>query len=235
MKVKNSSQESRNLLNVLTSLPLFDNIFLNMQALNIAIVDDYLEQMEKNLLEEYIEKETTPIPTATLVSALSQMWIFALYELLRTWKQMVSELLAYNETISEIRSDPEFQRKKEKLGGPKKAKFYRPTVSKKVEEAFYDKGFRRIETDESFADILKESLDVVMEAYKSIANLRVTLAKHEIPGARGVKAFATGYSRIDMATGSMYWLIEKENGSSEIISRRSIADSIRDLHVSESG
>lgn len=219
---------------MLTSLPLFDNIFLRMHALNIAIVDDYLEHMEKNLLEEYIEKETTPIPTATLVSALSQMWIFALYELLRTWKQMVSELLAYNEAISGIRGDPEFKRKKEKLGGPKKAKFYRPAVSEKIEEAFYNKGFRRIETDESFANILKQSLDMVMEAFRSIADLRVTLAKHEIPGARGVRAFATGYSRIDMETGSMYWLIEKKDGSSEIISRRSLADIIRDLPVQES-
>ena len=42
---------------------------------------------EHDLAAEYHEQETTPVPTAAMVSAVAQLWIFGLYELLRTWRQ----------------------------------------------------------------------------------------------------------------------------------------------------
>jgi hypothetical protein len=39
-----------------------------------------------------------------LVSALSQLWVFGLYEILRTWKQRISELIRYGEQLSILRA-----------------------------------------------------------------------------------------------------------------------------------
>lgn len=79
------------LYRVFECLPLFDDLFLRMQAQNIAIIHDYLSDLEPELLRLSIDKEVTPIPEMMFVSALSQMWIFALYELLRTWRQRAVE------------------------------------------------------------------------------------------------------------------------------------------------
>ena len=46
---------------------------------------------------EYIDIERTPSDTAMFVSAQSQMWIFALYELLRTWRSRTRKLIKWKE------------------------------------------------------------------------------------------------------------------------------------------
>ncbi len=73
-------------------LPLFNDLFLSMQGQNVMLVDLYLRDLERDLLRELIKIERTPIPATLFVSALSQMWIFAVYELLRTWRQRIKDL-----------------------------------------------------------------------------------------------------------------------------------------------
>ena len=70
----------------LRTLPLCDEPYLGMQVMNLGVVDGFLENQEARLLAEYMETERTPLQIGVFVSALSQMWIFALYELLRTWR-----------------------------------------------------------------------------------------------------------------------------------------------------
>jgi hypothetical protein len=82
----------RGILHTFSEFPLFKGTFLHMQLINIELVDRYLEQLEADLLNEYDQRESTPLPQAMFVSAISQMWIFAFYELLRTWKQWVENL-----------------------------------------------------------------------------------------------------------------------------------------------
>ncbi|AEL06923.1 hypothetical protein VDF98_16250 [Xanthomonas campestris pv. raphani] len=68
-------------------LPFFeDDLHLGMQAMNAGIADSVITQMEYKLLREWFEIERTPFESATAVSALSQMWIYALYEVLRMWR-----------------------------------------------------------------------------------------------------------------------------------------------------
>src|SRR5882724_13462633 len=74
------------------NLPLFEDLFLHMQGQNVMLVDFYLLDLERDLLQEYINTESTPFPAILFVSALNQMWIFALYELLRTWRQRIRDL-----------------------------------------------------------------------------------------------------------------------------------------------
>src|ERR1035441_1404846 len=44
----------------LQKLPLFEDLFLGIQAQNLDIVDGYLEHLETELLREYMEIERTP-------------------------------------------------------------------------------------------------------------------------------------------------------------------------------
>jgi hypothetical protein len=47
------------IINKFRQMPLFDNVFLNMQAMNVALVDDFIRKQERLLLNLYIEIERT--------------------------------------------------------------------------------------------------------------------------------------------------------------------------------
>lgn len=69
------------------SLPFFkDDLYLGMQAMNVGVVDSVVTEYEYGLLREWFEIERTPTETALAVSAMSQMWIYGLYEVLRMWR-----------------------------------------------------------------------------------------------------------------------------------------------------
>src|SRR5690349_19058939 len=76
----------------LRQLTLFgDDPYLSMQATNLGIVDTFCMQLESDLLRLYAQQERTP-PEGVFVSAQSQMWIFAAYEALRTWRQRAKDV-----------------------------------------------------------------------------------------------------------------------------------------------
>jgi hypothetical protein len=80
---------------VLRSLPLCDELYVGMQAMNLGVVDGFLEQEEARLVSEYMRDDAMPWPRFILVSALSEMWIFALYEFLRTWRQRSRDVVEW--------------------------------------------------------------------------------------------------------------------------------------------
>jgi hypothetical protein len=209
------------IINVFRKIPLFDNIFLHMQAMNIAITDEFIEHQEEELLELYIETERTPIEEVLFVSALSQLWIFGLYELLRTWRQQVKELIDY---ASEVTKD----KKQAKHTKDKKAdnlKSIRPEIN--MNFSYYERAMEKARRDGQFVDRLKESSLAIEPLFRIIEALRITLAKHEVPKTQGMYASAPGYGRIDMLTGSIYWMVDYKEGYSEIVSRRTIARELR--------
>jgi hypothetical protein len=57
----------------------------------------------------------------------------------------------------------------------------------------------------------------------------VTLAKHEIPKTKGLRALMPGYTRMDMTTGSLTWFILLKDDDSRIISRQGVVDSLMAL------
>jgi hypothetical protein len=228
------SAPKRSLYKRLSSLPLLEN-YLNMQAQNIGIVDDMLKQMEAEMWHEYIHTEKTPFPIIMFVSALSEMWVFALYELMRTWKQLVNEVITYHNQLEKIRSDPEFEEKKKRLTETNK-EVQRSPESEEMEELFYREGFRKVELDGSYVVFLTTVLDEVEPIFRKVEGLRITLAKHEIPktsrrGKPAVRAVAPGYARIDSLTGTLSWMIETKDGYSDIISRGSLVESIQKLRI----
>lgn len=213
---------------VLMSLPLFDkNIYLKMQAQNIVIVDAYLRELEHDLLLEYIENEKTPIPSTLFLAALSQMWIFATYELLRTWRQMVREIVKNADLSSELTNQSQAVKS---TRNKKIKKIKRPRISEEVIESQYNTPFRQAVSNPKIVKACSSANVMIDSVFRRLTELRIALAKHEIAGAVGTRAYAPGYSRIDMGTGSIYWMVDKKDGTSEIISRRSLVHELEQCY-----
>jgi hypothetical protein len=194
---------------LLWSWPLFDNVFLSMQGQNVMLVDFYLRDLEDDLLSEYVERERSPVQSAMFVSAISQMWIFAVYELLRTWRQLVKELRSGG-TVS-----PSKSRDQRSL----------PNISEDMREHHRTK----YANDAVFREEVKLASKLIDPLYRRIDALRINLAKHEIKGIRGSVAPAPGYGRIDMTNGSIYWMVDLGDNAVDIVSRRTIADELRSI------
>jgi len=219
------SQGHPHILAALLTLPLFDGLFLRMQATNVSIVDSLIEPMESDLLSELIETERTPIQSAMSVSAMSQMWMFTLYELLRTWRQQVQALL---KVADALKGTPREDRSAALEMRAEKIKGSREDGNMALE--MQRDNVMRLE-DGAFVERLRDSFALLEPIFRRIEAVRVTLAKHEIPKARGLVAFAPGYGRIDSFTGSIYWQIDLKDGTVDVINRRSIADDLRSLNV----
>jgi hypothetical protein len=201
---------------------LCDELYLGMQALNIAIVDESLEAQESRLLGEYIEQERTPVMTAMFVSAQSQMWVFALYEFLRTWRQRVSDLLTWADKLEQV---PEGDR-------PATITEQRSRVEARARESRDADArwsvFERA-NDPTFADELRAARDKTERFFREVEAVRMSLAKHEVPRKYGMYAKAPGYGRIDMDTGSILWHVTVGNDEVLAVSRRGLADGARAL------
>ena len=106
MEPEEEDETTPDLASAPQALPLLaDDLYLKMQAVNLAAVDTLLEGMETQLLHEYIELDRTPIPTFTMVSALSQLWLFGVYELLRTWRQRARHVLRFADDVRSLATD----------------------------------------------------------------------------------------------------------------------------------
>lgn len=211
------------------SLPLLDSPFLSMQARNVAVVDGYLEELERELYSEYIRTDRTPFEPFVLVSALSQMWTFATYELLRTWRQMARELLEYAARVDAIRGASDFEEQRARIPVPRKGGFPRAPTSESFVEHIYGALRLRVESEGGYAASLQDAVGRVRPVFQRLEDLRVTLAKHEVPGTKAVGASMPGYARFDHLSGGLCWMIDLKDGTSEIISRRELADGIRHL------
>lgn len=195
-------------------LPFFeDDLYLGMQAMNVGVMDSVVTEYEYSLLKEQFKIEHTPAETALAVSAMSQMWIYGLYEVLRMWR------------------DRRFQfNKLYKNGG----------VDLKVANLSDDdpinltievrkKQLVRYKDDESYRSSIEETWEKIEPVYRMTELFRMNLAKHSAPGKDGVIPRAPGYGRINKWCGAMdYELIDK-NDFYTIMNRRDIADTLRTI------
>ncbi len=204
------AEESISFADLLWNLPLFDDLFLSMQGQNVMLVDLYLRDLERDLLRELIEIERTPFPATLIVSALSQMWIFAVYELLRTWRQRVKDL-KHDAQKSAVQ-----QSGHSKLAG-----------------LYYEDQLAHLRKKPAYAKELDRAVNLTEPLFRRIEALRMNLAKHEVPKLHRVPAMAPGYGRIDGITGSISWQIDLGNNLVDLVSRRSLADQLKTLVVDQ--
>jgi hypothetical protein len=199
------------LRSALTTLQMFDDPYLRMQATNLGIVDQFLTDLEFKVLTESF-RDDRDISGMVFLNAQSQMWMFSAYELLRTWRQRITETLHLLETG--------------KLQG-------------RIDDLLKDQGFnhytmkiraeqlRRVLDTPDNHRLMEEDLRLTHVLYKRLDYLRVALAKHEVKGRRRSIALAPGYGRMDTWSGSLQYELEAGQISLGTLSRRNVADGIR--------
>ena len=210
-----SSTNTGNLRTALCDLTLLgDDPFLSMQALNLAIVDAWLTPLEGDLLRKLIREERTPASDALFVSAQSQMWIFAAYELLRAWRQRALDVCKWarsgglRQKLSALREDYGF------------VHFGREIRAGQIE---------RILEDPGAIDVISDDLKRTHIAFARLEAIRVSLAKHQVRRQRNSVALLPGYGRINPWCGALDYELEIGGTSLGTINRRDIAEEIRAL------
>ena len=191
---------------------LGDDPYLSMQVTNVAIVDDFLVQVEAQAAREHIQNDRVPIDQITFLSAQTQMWLFAIYELLRTWRQRVSEALKLHENGG-LQFKIDHLRQKD---GP--ADFGSQVRARQLEA---------VRDDSDFVEKLRSDQRRVHVIFRTIEALRISIAKHEVAGIRNSIAFMPGYARLDLMTGSLKYELSMGTVIYDYVSRRGIADGIR--------
>jgi hypothetical protein len=213
------------LAQALQNLPLFgDDIYLRMQAINLGLVDDFLADLESRLLAEYMQADGTPLPSAAFLSALSQLWIFGVYELLRTWRQRVREA-----TSLAAKLQPASTQERQRLLESERQRIRETSPYGMDIEDGRRCIVQRIDEDPAFVDAIRAAADKIESVFRKIEALRVHLAKHEVPKTKGAPAFAPGYGRIDMDNGSICYEFLVRPPEVDNLSRRDVADACREL------
>ena len=163
------------------------------------------------------------------VSAITIPLHFAVYELLRTWRQRCRELFEFDEHLGKLAGS-----KREAYITAKKEKLQTSSPYSNDREPFRWKTLEQATNDRGFVSNVRKAFDSSESCFRKIEALRMHLAKHEMPKAPGSSTMAPGSSRIDMMNGSIYWQVFLGGNEVDIISRRDIADSCRELSVDKS-
>ena len=202
---------------VFRRLVLFNDTYLNMQAMNICMVDGHVTSLEYALLREYNEKEKTPLDSAFFVSALSQMWLFALYELLRTWRGRIRQLEKWRDSGALT----------ERLEKMESIQDSAPNAAAAM-RAWHVKQFR---DDPEFAKKAADQWETIAPVFKMVAAIRVTLAKHEDPGKPNSIPRMPGYGRINPFCGALSFEVNVKGQGMCYYSRRDVAEALRSLDI----
>ena len=209
---------SVDLFDVLRQLPLMtDNFYLQMQARNIAETDRFLEQMEHDLLQLEIQGDVTPSREASFLNAWSQMWVFAFFELMRTWKAPAKDFLNFSRKLSRSNAHAKAQLIENKIAQIKKSR-----------GTFHLKALRWVAENPAGAETaLNTGIQRTSLLSRMLADVRTGLTKHQIQGS-GTFVPHPSYGRISPLNGSISWRVmyEKEN-TEALISRRDLADECR--------
>lgn len=199
----------------LCGLTLFgsDPNFRN-QAFNLALVDQFIMKLEVGLLKQQFREERTPVPEAAFVSAQSQMWIFAAYELIRTWRQRAKDMIKWADN-----------------GGlqAKLAYFKRKTSYVHVGCEWRAAQIEQVLANPSFLAPIRADLLRTHIPFSRIEAIRVSIAKHEIRGRPNSVPQMPTQGRINGWCGSVDFELEHEGVVVGTISRRDIADELRSI------
>ncbi|PVX97667.1 hypothetical protein [Paraburkholderia unamae] len=203
------------LYQALSNLVFFsDDMYLRSQAQNLNLVDQFLMPLEYKVLRELTETDSTPASTYFLV-AQSQMWIFAAYELLRTWRQRASEIVKWHANGG--------------LEHKLKALKERDKVGSHFGLRIRIENIELVLNDDAIIAELDRQLRHTYIAFTRLEWIRVSLAKHEVSGNPKQAALMPGYGRINTWCGSLDFELENGKYSMGYINRRDVADSIRHL------
>lgn len=193
---------------------LHEDMFMRQQAFNIQLIDDFITDLEYKILREWFESERTP-PNTHFLSAQSQMWIFATYELLRTWQQRSKEIVKWS-------GNGGLQQKLDAMKA-KASGINHYGLENQIQQ------LQAVIADPSLIDRIKVELRHMHVSFTHLEFIRVAIAKHEVSGKAKSAALMPGYGRINMYCGSLDYQMDSGNIILGNINRRDIADSIRGI------
>lgn len=200
------------------SIPLCDDVWLGMQAQHIAAVDiAIIRPLELHTARTLFNEEGIADLMMGL-NGVSQMWLFALYEFLRTWRQRAKQVLQHADQYSRTKLAKQAYFLEKVIAdakGKEKHIYSGPS--------FYSEHISRI-ADRSFVDEVKGYYEKTDGFFSTIEQLRMNLAKHEVPRTKGMVSEMPGYSRIDQMSGTLYWHYIGERGGLEKLDRREAAN-----------
>jgi hypothetical protein len=205
------------------TIPMTDDIYLGLQAQNIARVEmSVIRRWESEVLDE---QEDDPGsyqgPKYRELMALSQMWVFGLYEFLRTWRQRARALMQFEEKYNKFATLAE------------RDAYLKDIVEKANDKArlatrfpvFYPDHVAKI-ADPDFMKSVRAYRDEINVLYDELSAVRMPAAKHELPktpGGEALIADAPGIGLPDKATGSICWSVLVGDRQLTIV-RRDLAD-----------
>jgi hypothetical protein len=187
--------------------------FLSMQATNIGLVDAFLNKLESQLMRSLVTEDGTPLSTA-FVAAQSQMWIFAAYELLRTWKQRVRDTM---KLIREGRVEARLAQLEKPLS------YQHPAREMRADQ------LREMSALPNALELLDADLRRVHVTFGLMEAMRMALAKHEVPKRKDSVAFAPGYGRINQWNGSIDFELSVDAAILGTTSHRELAEGFRGM------
>jgi hypothetical protein len=185
--------------------------YLAMQSNNLGLIDRWLIDMEGRVLRELIAEDHTP-EEAIFLSAQTQMWIFATYEVMRTWRQRAKDVL---KLVKNSGLHLKINALEEELGYQHTGRELRA------------KQLREVQDNPELAVKIEKDLRRTHISFSQLEALRVSMAKHEVSGRPNMIAIAPGYGRIDDRTGSLKYELSNGRWIMGYISRREISDTIR--------
>lgn len=207
--------EATELSHALGSLHLLgDGPFLRMQAFNLSLVDHFIMGLELQLHRARFNEEKGLAGDTAFLSAQTQMWIFAVYELLRTWRARAKDIV-------KLAKNGGLQLKVDALA--RKLRFEHPARQMRPDQ------LRRIIKSPALLDDIARALRRTHILFSQLEHVRVALAKHEIGGKKNSIAHAPGLALFNRWNGSLEYEIGYEGTILGTLSRRDIAESLRAL------
>ncbi|MEZ0219103.1 MAG: hypothetical protein ACAH22_02285 [Tardiphaga sp.] len=201
------------LRDALRSIHLLDeDPYLTMQATNVSLVEYLIMGLEGDVLQKLWQEERTPGPEAAFLSAQTQMWFFAVYELLRTVRSRSRDFIIWAANGGLLTMI---------AGLEKDLGYLHPGRELRADQ------LRELLARPELVDRLRDDLRVSHIPFRRLEHLRISLAKHEIAKKRNSIALAPGYGRINQWCGSLQYQIEKGAVIIDFVCRRDIADELR--------
>ncbi len=203
----------------LRSLPLLgSDLYLRMQAHDVSAVDHFIMSLEEQAQEQELQDDRVAPEHLMLLSALTQMWIFSVYELLRTWRARAKDLIKWSENGGLAKKLATY----EKQSNP-----FHLANDLRAEE------IKTVINDPTVVDQLRAALDITHILFTRLEHLRVSLAKHVVARSNDQPALSPGYARLNTWCGSLEYELARGMVTYDVICRRDIADALRSISTAE--
>jgi len=190
-----------------------DNPFLAMQASQLCLVDNTLNGLEQDVMLHQLD-DAPPRGKIALLTALSPMWIYAAYELLRTWRQRCEEVIKLSENAG---------------FDLKAANLERDLGYRHYDRELRAQQLRDAQERPELVEQMRIDLRRTEMGFTRLEFIRVALAKHEVSkkGNKKPIAFAPGLARPNRYCGAMEYELSNGGAIIDYVTRRDIAEAIR--------